>query len=664
MGRIISDEEFQRLPGTPTKVISDEEFKKIIDNSKGKATTGIWDALKKGFSNIKSGINESGEELSTTLGSDVNKFVKTAKTATTLTKGVIRPLVEATIVTPARVAGEIAQNVTGVDVNEEVSQGVQKLVQKGMDTETAQKAMSGWAKLKETDPESAMALSTIFDIGEIASNAIGLGAAKAGVNVSLSQAVKGAKGFGKVATETTSEGIKFLAPKSEEAGKFVAAQTFGFNKETVKQILKNPERFTPSEMAKFNRDSIFNKVKTAVDKRLEDLSETGKQYQPIRESGAKVTFPEDIGTEVLSKFGIEVKDGKLNVTSESIPMSKADISGIEDFISLYGNRELTANGVLNARKALDNLSGWASDKTSAAKTIARQLRHELDAVAKEQIPGLKALDEKFGAEKQLLKKVKSTIYNADGTLKDNAVQKISTLTGKGKEMAIERMEKIVPGLREDLNILKAVEDVAAAGGQKVGTYARALGGVGAGAVAGGPIGAILGLIATSPQAGVAILRSFAKYKKLPGEQIDGIINKMKAGKKLVGEELSIMNEAVDTTVKKVGNKVKNFKKAGLSIEDVSGGKAGYKPLLSEAKKYSTPEEFVKAHSYNRWSRIIDKIDEIEVSDNYDRVYRSIDDIDEKINDLESDKLNVSTYKDRLDENGTLDRKSTRLNSSH
>ena len=77
------------------------------------------------------------------------------------------------------------------------------------------------------------------------------------------------------------------------------------------------------------------------------------------------------------------------------------------------------------------------------------------------------------------------------------------------------------------------------------------------------------------------------------------------------------------------------------------------PLHLEAKKYSTPEEFVKAHSYNRWSRIIDKIDEIEVSDNYDRVYRSIDDIDEKINDLESDKLNVSTYKDRLDENGTF-----------
>ena len=137
-------------------------------------TTGVWDAVKKGFSNIKKGVVESGQELDRNLNTNANPFVKTAKTATGLIKAVINPLSEAAIATPLRVAGEVAENVTGIDVNEATAKGIQKLVQKGLDTETAQKAMSGYEKLKKTDPEAAMALATVLEIADIATEAIGL----------------------------------------------------------------------------------------------------------------------------------------------------------------------------------------------------------------------------------------------------------------------------------------------------------------------------------------------------------------------------------------------------------------------------------------------------------------------------------------------------------
>ena len=206
------------------------------------------------------------------------------------------------------------------------------------------------------------------------------------------------------------------------------------------------------------------------------------------------------------------------------------------------------------------------------------------------------LDAKFAPERALLSKIKKTIFNADGSIKDNAVSKIATLTGKGKEMALERMEKIIPGIREDLNILKAIEDIEYAKGQKVGTYMRTGLGVGTGAVAGGPIGAIVGAVITSPQVGVSLLRTYGKLKNISKGKIDGMIDKMKSGKKLLDNEAKLMNEAIDNAAKKAGERMKNIR-PGLNIQEVGGKKVDYgDDLIQEAKKYKSAEEFVSSVS--------------------------------------------------------------------
>jgi hypothetical protein len=137
------------------------------------------------------------------------------------------------------------------------------------------------------------------------------------------------------------------------------------------------------------------------------------------------------------------------------------------------------------------------------------------------------------------------------------------------------MEKIIPGITKEVNILKSIKDIEFASSNKTGTYFRPFIGAGGGAMMAGPLGAIIGMIMTSPKMGVSLIRTYAKYKNIPASKIKNIVSKMESGKRLVGQELDIVNQAVDNASKKLGERaLKAVKgKGGMNLEDVSGGKA-------------------------------------------------------------------------------------------
>jgi len=94
---------------------------------------------------------------------------------------------------------------------------------------------------------------------------------------------------------------------------------------------------------------LADKVKTAIDSRISDLSETGKEYQAIRKSDETVSVPmakSGIPAPVqamLDKFGItlgEDKEGNpaIETTAESVSMSKSDISALQDFLDKFGDK--------------------------------------------------------------------------------------------------------------------------------------------------------------------------------------------------------------------------------------------------------------------------------------------------------------------------------------
>lgn len=536
-------------------------------------TQGVWDAVKKGASNFKETIKKTGEELANTWAtpttSPLGDFTKAVKMTVGPMAGMLQAGIAEPISTGMRVSGELIQKATGYDINEETSKGVQKLVQAGIDTDVAKKTMEGYQKYVASNPESQLAASAIGDIAEIITYVIG------GKTVN-----KAGTGLTKAGKEITNMGsnfaqsgvVKGTGKAVSKAGTYATGQAYGFSPQTVKTIIKNPNLFTAKEMAKIDRDSIFTKVKNAVMQRKNELSSTGKEYQGIKSLPIKTNVSENTIKTLLKNRGIDVVDGKIKVSLASdIQLSKADINGLQEVLSLVkGKQTLTPKEILNLRTRLSNLSKFGEGKTDASKLVAKEIRANIDDIAKREIPGLAELDAKFGPEKQMLSKIESAIWNKDKTIKDNALSSIANLNKKGKELALERMEKVIPGLREDLNILSAIEDIAHTGGQKVGTYTRTALGAGGGMLAGGPFGLVAGVIASSPQAGVALIRTYAKAKGIAKNFVNNTIGKMKSGTKLAGKEKQLIDDAINNAANNISKRAKNVKiNPGLTIEDVS-----------------------------------------------------------------------------------------------
>ena len=188
--------------------------------------------------------------------------------------------------------------------------------------------------------------------------------------------------------------IKYSASKVTPLTEYATKLATGLEKETQQFIKKFPDEFAKAKSGEITREKLTQNVVKSIDDRIEHLSETGKGYQAIREGNNIVTVPKGTVQEVLNKYGISIEKGKIKTTAESVPLSNSDISAIESFVSQYGNESnLSGNGFLNTRKALDNMSKWEAGKTDIPTRISQDLRRTYDALGKEQIPELKALDE-------------------------------------------------------------------------------------------------------------------------------------------------------------------------------------------------------------------------------------------------------------------------------
>lgn len=333
---------------------------------------------------------------------------------------------------------------------------------------------------------------------------------------------------------------------------FVASQITGLNPETIAQVLLKPEYFTAEEMVKLDRVSLAERVKNAIDKRLTALSATGKEYNTIRQSSSIAEInPLEI-LEVFNKYGIKFDDtGKIIRDTETPPLKPGDITAFEDFKKIFGNETyLSANAFLNARATLSEMSKFDSTKTALSSRIARELRKIYDKTGKTQIPGLNDLDIVYAPEVRQLQQLKKDYLKPNGDLKDGALNKIANLTGKGKDLTLARLENILPGIAEEIRILKAIEDIKTASGQKVGTYMRA-GLTGGLLVSGNPLIAIIQLLMSQPSVVIPILRAFGSAKNISFKIIDSIIDKLKSGNKLNDKEQNILDLSIDDLLKRI-----------------------------------------------------------------------------------------------------------------
>lgn len=362
--------------------------------------------------------------------------------------------------------------------------------------------------------------------------------------------------------------------------RFGISQLTGLKPETITKLVKEPEVF--KNLNPEIRIETANKVAGVLDERLGELSDMGKGYQSIRESGGLVTIPPNTIKDVLNKFGVKLDEANKIITSpESRPMSAGDRLALQDFIDNYGSVTThTNNSFLNTREALSNLSKYDATKTNFSTQIARDLRQEYDKFGKAQIKGLKDLDTAYAPERELLNQLKKDIIDSKtGGLKDAAISKIANLTGKGKEQVLNRVKQIVPDIEERVELIKAVEDIENSMGLKVGTYVRA--GAGIGALVTGNIPAIIAAIVAQPSIAVPLLKG-AGYV---GQKATPILRAIR----------DIANDVNNFTIPASFKNKEGNLKMGMSIEDISktAGKVDNN-LIKEARKYKSAEEFVKA----------------------------------------------------------------------
>lgn len=323
------------------------------------------------------------------------------------------------------------------------------------------------------------------------------------------------------------------------------------NPDTLKNIVKNPDLFRKVEKGELTKEKLANNVVKNIDERIKEVWELWKKYDKIREWKWKIKVEDIIPRNILEKYDIKITDKWLDFSGSAI-WSSANKKVITNALNLIKWRKIESwKDILNLRRALDDTINYKTEATDLAKNIVRELRKNIDNVAKEQIPGLNLLDKKYWAEVSELEKIKKYIFNRDWTLKDDYIQKISNLTWAWKEKTLERIKKLVPEIEHEINAIKAFADVELAKWQKVWSYMQAIT-----SWTGFAVGWVPWFIAWATISNPSVVANLLKHYWASKQYIANISNKVKNWIKLNNSESSIVSKLFQNEI--LADKVDSF----------------------------------------------------------------------------------------------------------
>ena len=240
--------------------------------------------------------------------------------------------------------------------------------------------------------------------------------------------------------------------------------------------------------------------------------------------------------------GLEIKDGKLVASGDSSIRLPGDVSSLQNKIynlwkPVFQKGYLTADEYLNFRTDMRSLAYNDSGigKSGPLSNLSDIIAGKFNGAFRDKVPGLSELDSNFSTQINELKDLRKGLIDKDGNLTESTINKIANATGKGKDLTLAKLEEIQPGITEKIRQLKAIEDIQAAGGNKVGTYLRAGAGV-TGIVTMNPY-LIAGTILGIPSIAVPLLRGIG----MSGEKIGSTL-------KLLGIPFKMVNGSPEVIV--------------------------------------------------------------------------------------------------------------------
>lgn len=369
--------------------------------------------------------------------------------------------------------------------------------------------------------------------------------------------------------------------------KFGATKASGLEKETVEQIIKG--KVSKEAMEEVNRQSLTRKVGDALLEERNALRDTGQAYNEIRQAGEGVARVEMGGfQDVIDKYKLSVKNGKLVQTADTLPMSDTDLNQINKFFQTYSG-DLDANKFLNARQFLAEEAQYdkllsIKGKSKTGSQLAADLRASLNKQADNFTTGNKTLgkvDAEYAPMKRDLDDVYKKIIDSDGQLKDSAYSVVANLTGDAKTSVLASLKKYIPDIDEQVRVLRAVEDISRTMNTKTGTYIASIfqsGGV-LGSVATGNPAFLLTLLA-NPKFIIPVLRWYGSIVGKSNAFVQAVMRKILGGESLNPAETKFVQE----TLEKATNKSKKLttKKAQTGKSSLTQNK---KPFEMEAYRF-------------------------------------------------------------------------------
>lgn len=333
--------------------------------------------------------------------------------------------------------------------------------------------------------------------------------------------------------------------------KTLTSKVSWLNPETLNNLVKHPELFRKAEKWFLTKENLAEKVVKSIDQRIIEVWDLWKKYDTIKNWNWKIDTTGITPRKILEKYDIKVTEKGLDFSSSAI-WDTGNMKAIEKAFKIIKSRKLENwKDVLNLRRALDDVINYKTEATDLSKNIVKEMRRNIDNVAKNQIPLLKILDKKYKSEVSELQKIKKYIFSADGSLKDDYIQKISNLTWKWKEKTLERIKKLVPEIEHEINALKALADVKYASWNKVWAYMQTFSWI-AWFTAWGIWWAIAWAIISNPNSIKNILLHYGASKKY----VSNVMDKVKKGIKLSSSESKTLSNILKSEV--IADKLKDF----------------------------------------------------------------------------------------------------------
>lgn len=438
------------------------------------------------------------------------------------------------------------------------------------------------------------------------------------------------------------KGLSILGKGVSKTASGVRSVATGVKSDVFQRLKESPQAYDDAmkHLAE-NGDTPFLGLSNSIASKLNALKETAKTSYDTAKKTILDSFPDTtfdlehkipalskalepfnlVVKQVKDKSGRFLQDAFVSPTTRTSPYTQSDLLKITDIVRKMRVKNMSINELTDFQESVKTFLGDAvkRDDKKMIKLGYSLLGSSIKFV-NEVAPQLKEANTLYeNYYKALASGGNKIIDQATGEIKAGAETFLSNLSNlnKGNQKNALRYVEDATGIpiADNVTVLKdamKLNNLFPATGSRTQDILRSFATAGIGTAAGGlGIGAAAGLALSSPkvQAKLAIKLSelVKKFPSLPPE-VKKIFQYLSGGKisgDLSSGEKSIANKVTSTL---------DNPKAGMSVQDVSGGKAGYSnPLFQEAGsgKYANAEEFVKAQGepvYHGTQAKFDKFD--------------------------------------------------------